>query len=498
MTMKIRRIKMMWLYPIMQTLSFTVLSSCSELGKEPEKFNVLFIASDDLRPMLGSYGSDHIKTPNLDRLADQGTVLLSNYCQLPLCGPSRASLLTGMRPDELKIWGNYTHIRETTPDVITLPQHFKQHGYHSVAYGKLFHNKDMDDSLSWSEPGLPVEGHHFSDYNNPATLEWIENVREDDPAGGQMPPPTDSAEVPDNAYSDGRFADMAIRAMQTLGKKDQPFFLAVGFVRPHLPFNCPSMYWDMYDPMQIPLAEYRELPEYFPDVPVYDSWWMRQFKGMLAQGPFTDSISRHLNHAYAACVSFVDAQVGRLMNALKQNGLDKNTIVVFWGDHGYQLGEHGIYGKHTNFEMAVRSPLIIYIPGVPGGKRITKLTEFVDIYPTLCDLAGLPQPDHLQGISFKPLIEDPDLKWKSAAFSQYLHDQHMGHSIRTEQYRFTHWVDQTTGELKGVELYDYQSDLNEEINLAGCTSYDSIARELEQILNKGWNGAIPSCIPPKQ
>jgi arylsulfatase A-like enzyme len=486
-----KRFELIWLLLIVQLLTFNFLSSCSESGREPEKLNVLFIASDDLRPMLGSYGCDHIKTPNLDRLGGKGTVFLSNYCQFPLCGPTRASLLTGLRPDEIRIWGNHTHIREIAPDVITLPQHFKQHGYHSVAYGKLFHNRALDDSLSWNEPGLPVEGHHFSDYNNPAVLEWIKDAGEGDPASSHLAPATDSANVPDNAYSDGQFTDMAIWAMKTLSEKNQPFFLAVGFVRPHLPFNCPSRYWHMYDPRQIPMAGYRELPENFPDVPVYNSWWMRHFKGMPAEGPFSDSISRHLNHAYAACVSFIDAQVGRLLFALEENGLDKNTLVVFWGDHGYQLGEHGIYGKHTNFEMAVRSPLIIYVPGMPGGQRITKLTEFVDVYPTLCELAGLPLPGHLQGISLKPLMDNPDRDWKSAAFSQYLQEQYMGHSIRTEQYRYTRWVDRRTGELKGIELYDYKSDPNEKMNLAGSGSNESVVRELEQILKDGWKGALP-------
>ena len=468
--------------------------ACQKRDNDKERPNILFIASDDLRPMLGSYGCEHIKTPNLDELAGESTVFLNNYCQFPLCGPARASLLTGLRPDALRIWGNNTHIRENVPDVITLPQHFRLNGYHAVAYGKLFHNRDMDDSLSWSEPGLPVEGFHFGDYNNPGTKKWLSQSVEEDSTSTPVAPPTDSADVPDNAYSDGMFADLAIKALKQLKKGEKPFFLAVGFVRPHLPFNCPSKYWDMYDPEQIPLAEYRELPVNFPDVPVYTSWWMRHFRGMPETGPFSDSISRHLNHAYSACVSFVDAQVGRLLDALKENELDENTIVVFWGDHGYLLGDHGIYGKHTNFEKALRSPMILYVPGKEQGQKIKKLSEFVDIYPTLCELTGLPLPEHLQGLSLVPLLNNPEQEWKEAAFSQYLNGQHMGHSVRTHRYRFTRWVHQQTGEAEGVELYDYQADPDEKNNLALSLAHQSIVKELSGILTKGWKDALPEKI----
>jgi arylsulfatase A-like enzyme len=472
-------------------LAGRIQSSCKDHDPASEKPNILFIAADDLRPMMGCYGIDHIKTPNLDRLAERGTVFLNNYCQFPLCGPTRASLLTGIRPDDLKIYGNQTHIRETVPEVITLPQHFKNHGYHTVGYGKIYHNRDMDDSLSWSEPGLPVEGYHFGDYNNPHTRKMLRDITDEDPVGTTLAPPTDSADVPDNAYSDGRFADLAIEAMKHLKKEKQPFFIAVGFVRPHLPFNSPTKYWNMYDREQIPLADYRELPANFPEVPVYDSWWMRHFHGMPQKGPFSDSISRHLNHAYSACVSFVDAQIGRLLDALEEFELENNTIIIFWGDHGYQLGDHGIYGKHTNFELALRSPLILSVPGTEGVQRIAKLTEFVDIYPSLCELTGLPVPDHLQGTSFVTLMENSDMDWKKAAFSQYLQQGHMGYSLRTNRYRYTRWVHQSTGETSGIELYDYREDPNEKINLAGSGSHQRIVRELEEMLNEGWQGAAP-------
>lgn len=450
------------------------------------KQNVLFIACDDLRPLLESYGCDYIRTPNIDKLSGEGTIFLKNYCQFPLCGPSRASILTGMRPDEIQIWGNSKKIRDVNPEIITLPQYFKQNGYYTVGYGKIFHDKKTDDPLSWSEPGMPVEGEDFSDYNNPITLAMLEKGRKEDPGKYKIGPPTDCADVPDNAYSDGKFADMAIQKLKDFKDSDTPFFLAVGFVRPHLPFNCPKKYWDMYDPKQIPLAENKYLPANFPDVPVYDSQWMRQHIGMPKEGGFPVSIQRHLNHGYYACVSFVDAQVGRLLDAIHKNGLDENTIIVLWGDHGYLLNDHGIYGKHTNFEIALRSPLVIRAPGYKGGVKVEKLTEFIDVYPSLSQLAGLSKPNYIQGESFVPLMKDPSQKWKSAAFSQMLSGKNMGYSMRTERYRYTKWVVRSTDEIKGIELYDYQEDPYEKSNLADVKSYQVIREKLKKQFEEEW------------
>ena len=470
----------------------SALFNCAVPMTKKNRPNILFIASDDLRPMLGCYGNPYIKTPNIDKLASGGTVFMKNYCQYPLCGPTRSSLLTGLRPDATQIFGNSTHIREAVPDVITLPQHFRQQGYHTVNYGKMYHDRNVDDSLSWSEPGLHVEGRHFGDYNNPETLKMLEETEGEDPTMESIAPPTDSADVPDNAYSDGQFADMAIQAMERLKRGTNPFFLSVGFVRPHLPFNCPQKYWDMYDPDQIPLAPNRELPEYFPTIPVYNSWWMRHFKGMPAEGPFPEDVSRHLNHAYAACVSFVDAQVGRLLDALKENGLEQNTIVCLWGDHGYLLGDHGIYGKHTNFEKAVHSPMIIRAPGYQDAQTVDGLTEFVDIYPSLCELAGLTVPDHVQGTSFVPIMKDPGRPWKNGAFSQYLAGSLMGYSVRTKKYRYTEWIHQDTHEIEASELYDYQQDPHEKINLSVLESHEYLVKELSDQLRAGWESALPA------
>ena len=452
-------------------------------NKNLQKPNILFIAVDDLRTELGCYGQTHIVSPNIDRLVLEGSIFLKNYCQFPICGPSRASILTGMRPDKLKIWNNKTHIRETLPDIITLPQYFKKHGYYTVGYGKIFHDKLTDDSLSWSEPGLAVESFHYEDYNNPITILMLEKMRKKY-GTNIVGPPTDSADVQDNAYSDGQFTDMAIQTMKELKSSKNPFFLAVGFVRPHLPFNCPKKYWDLYESEQIPLSENSELPANFPDIPVYDSNWMRQHLGMPKKGPFSDSLAKHLNHGYFASVSFVDSQVGLLLEALREFGFEKNTIVVLWGDHGYLLNDHGIYGKHSNFEKAVHSPLIIRVPGSYMNQRIDKPTEFVDVFPSLCELSGLPVPDNLQGKSFVPLLKNPDQEWKQAAFSQYQSGEFTGYSVRTNRYRYTKWILRKTGDNVGNELYDYLKDPNEEVNLAPFDSYQSKIYELSKLFNK--------------
>ena len=247
----------------------------------------------------------------------------------------------------------------------------------------------------------------------------------------------------------------------------------------------------MYDPDQIQLAKNPELPKYFPDIPVYSSWWLRHFHGMPKEGPIPASISRHLIHAYSACVSFVDAQVGRLLDALKEYGLEDNTIVIFWGDHGYLLGDHGIFGKHSNFEKSVHSPMIIRVPGYRGNQIVEELTEFVDIYPSLCELAALPKPDHLQGISFVPLLKNPNQPWKKAAFSQYAPGQIIGYSMRKKRYRYTEWLNKKTRRQIATELYDYQKDPYEKINLAGVESYHDLVVELSQQLHEGWQRVLP-------
>ena len=474
----------------------------------PPRPNVLFIAVDDLRPDLGCYGRDYIKSPNIDALAKNGTVFQRAYCQQSVCSPSRTSVMTGMRPDTTKVWDLRTHFRDAQPDAVTLGQAFKNSGYLVQGMGKIYHGK-LDDEPSWS---VPWQTPKAPKYVLPESLE-MEKAAEA-ATGGKVPegqgkpskansrgPAYECADVPDDTYQDGKVADLAVETLKELAKKDQPFFLAVGFVKPHLPFASPKKYWDMYDPAEIKLATNRfvakDSPKYAVNV---NDGEIRAYSGIPPTGDMPDDLARKLRHGYYAAISYTDAQIGRVMAELKTLGLDKNTIVVLWGDHGWNLGEHSLWGKHTNVENDVNSPLIISAPGQKAaGKTSAALTEFVDIYPTLCDLAGVPFPDGLEGVSLKPLMDNPELPWKTAAFSQYPRKSDgqalMGYSMRTDRYRFTVWVDRDDHtKVDAVELYDHQTDPEENTNVAK----DPANAELVKSLMKQWEGGWQAAKPPAQ
>lgn len=474
----------------------------------PSKPNVLFIAVDDLRPELGCYGKDYIKSPNIDAMANNGTVFERAYCQQSVCSPSRTSIMTGMRPDTTKVWDLRTHFRDAQPDVVTLGQAFKSSGYFVQGMGKIYHGK-LDDEPTWS---VPWQTPKAPKYVLPESLE-IEKAAEA-ATGGKVPegqgksskansrgPAYECADVPDNTYQDGKVADLAVETLKELAKKDQPFFLAVGFVKPHLPFVSPKKYWDMYDPADIKLATNRfvakDSPEYAVNV---NDGEIRAYSGIPPTGDMPEDLARKLRHAYYAGVSYTDAQIGRVMAELKTLGLDKNTIVVLWGDHGWNLGEHSLWGKHTNVENDVNAPLIISAPGQKAaGQSTPALAEFVDIYPTLCDLAGVPLPDHLEGVSLKPLMDNPSLPWKTAAFSQYPRKSDgqalMGYTMRTDRYRFTVWVDRDDHtKVDAIELYDHQTDPQENTNVAK----DPANAELVKSLMKQWEGGWQAAKPPAQ
>lgn len=446
--------------------------------------NVLFIAVDDLRVELGCYGSPHVKSPNIDALAARGTLFEAAYCQQTVCNPSRASLLTGLRPDTLRVWDLPTHFRENHPDVVTMPQLFKQSGYHAECVGKIFHNWRQDDwkgdPESWSVPSVLHYGTHGNDKPT---------------VSGKLPPNLASGkrgiecrDVPDSAYYDGRVATRAIHALQQVKKSNQPFFLAVGFWKPHTPFNAPKKYWDLYERDSIPVPKHLVPPTDVPDVALTPD----RFDG--AAHP--DEL-REMHHGHLAAITYLDTQIGRVLDELDQLALTDNTIIVFWSDHGLHLGEHGLTRKTTAFELDAGVPMIIATPWHRAGQRTKSLVELLDLYPTLADLCGLTRPRNLEGVSLVPLLTDPTLAVKPVALTQtprpnYLRGkmepEMMGYSIRALHYRYTEWRDFKTGEVKATELYDHQSDPLETVNLAGSASQREavkwLANQLEMVLGE--------------
>lgn len=452
--------------------------------------NVLFIAVDDLRPALGCYGDAAAVSPNIDSLAARGTLFRRAYCQQAVCSPSRNTVLTGRRPDTIGIYDLATNFRTTLPDVVTLPQHFKQNGYHAEAMGKIYHvgHGNHDDPASWSIPS----------WNPKARAAGAPPARGDAP----KPPPDRAAQkkargrpfaardVADDALPDGKIAAHAIERLGALKAGDKPFFLAVGFHKPHLPFVAPKKYWDLYDPSKLPKGEPAGLPDGAPAYAGNNSGELRQYAGVPDRGEIPADLAAKLVHGYYACVSYTDAQVGRVLDALDRLGLRDNTVVILWGDHGFQLGDHGLFCKHANFELAVRSTLILSAPGRgKPGSRTDRLVEFVDIYPTLCELAGLPPTPGLEGTSLVPLLADPDAPWKRAAFSQWPkkipgRGDGMGRSIRTARYRLTEWAFPGGG-VKDLELYDYETDPRETRNLANDPAHAEVVADLLATLRQG-------------
>ena len=540
---------------IKQLILATCLLAFAGGSQAAEKPNVLFIAVDDLRPELGCYGSEIAITPNLDALAKDGLLFNRAYCQQAICAPSRASLLTGARPDTTGITHNYVKIRELKPNIITLPQHFIANGYQTVYCGKIFHPGDTDEEHSWSRepakigikqaktPGgyaLP-ENQQIAKQNMARMLaKYGEAARRGLGSG----PAYECADVPDHTYQDGYHTEVAIATLKEMVKDtDKPFFLALGFKKPHLHWIAPKRYWDLYDRAKIPLASQVNGPQNGAAMGLHASFELRTRHGIPKTGPIGPELAKTLRHAYLACTSYVDAQIGRMIFALEEAGIRNNTIIVVWSDHGWHLGDMGIWGKATNYEIATRVPMMIRTPDMPRssrGKTTDALVELIDIYPTLCDLAGIDLPSHLEGHSFVPLIADPGRKWKTAAFSQYpnpalrewaanplspgmretffgpliqevearIIDQQkqrwdrglfendlMGYAMRTDRYRLVVWKDLTHPDAKPVfvELYDHKTDPAETLNVAEKKP-DLVTRLMAQF-DSGWQGSLPGPVP---
>ena len=441
--------------------------------------NVLFIAVDDLRVELGCYGSDHVLSPNIDKLAEQGTLFERAYCQQTVCNPSRASLLTGLRPDTLRVWDLYTHFRQNLPDVVTLPQLFKQHGYYSQCIGKIFHNYRQDDwkgdRVSWSEPEFLHYGSHGHD---------------DAQVVGTLPPNlvsgaggTECRDVPDEAYYDGRVASRAVEALEILKNKNEPFFLAVGFWKPHTPFNAPKKYWDLYDRKSVPVPKHLEPPQDVPGIALTSSRYDGRTKPEELQ---------EMHHGHLAAISYLDTQVGKVLDELDRLELRDNTIIVYWSDHGLHLGEHGLTRKTTAFELDAAVPLMIATPNHNSGQRTDALVELLDLYPTLVELCGLEAAHDLAGRSLVPLLIQPNQEFKSAVLTQTPRPNYpkgkmpdsMGYTIRTDRFRYTEWRDFNTGRVKARELYDHENDNLETVNVLDEDRYKEWLQKLEMQLEE--------------
>jgi len=517
------------------------------VGATAPRPNVLFISLDDLGIYLNCYGKSEIISPNIDRLAKSGLLFNRAYCQMAICSPSRSSLMTGLRPDSTGVYDLATHFRQKVPNVVTLPQLFKQAGYHTQAVGKNFHpaflkhadvagQPTLDDPPSWTVPTwLPSPPQY---YHTKAGIEDAKRVFARTAMKSNETPDdwvnyvvrgfaTEAPDVSEDVLYDGQVTIEALRIMRTLAQaqKDagagdpRPFFLGVGFLKPHMPFIAPKKYWDLYDRTKIALAENNFPPRDAPPIALQVFWnEARAQSDIPNDGPILPEQSRELRHGYYACISYVDALVGRLLAELDRLGLRENTIVALWGDHGYALGENSIWSKLTNFEHSTRAPLILSLPdGRAAGRKTDALVEFVDLYPTLAELAGLPRPSHLEGSSMVPLFDDPNRPWKTAAFSQYLrrgmasyrvvplaipnligYDQYpkediMGYTMRTERYRYTVWHPvKDPDRIMAVELYDHRTDPAENANIAGLPEHASVLEALGRQYRAGWRAARPN------
>jgi uncharacterized sulfatase len=442
------------------------------------QLNILHIVADDLNNDLGCYGHPVVKSPNIDRLAARGVRFDRAYCNYPVCNPSRTSMLSGKRPDTTRIIDNATPTRTFLKDSVMLPQFFRQHGWQTWKVGKIFHTGNrFEDPASW-------------DYDLRETSESKEPPREQ--IVRRTPDRMIVLNADDAETWDGKLARRSIELLEKAVREGKPFYLAVGFRRPHAPYIAPQKYYDLYPPEKITWPA--EPPDHLRAIPPLALTYRNGAEGL------AEADRAAVTAAYFATITFMDAQVGLLLDALDRLRLWNKTVVVFHGDHGYHLGEHGgLFHKMTLFEESARVPLIVAAPGAKSGSVSPRLVELVDLYPTLADLNGLQPPSDLEGLSFQPLLADPNRPWKRAAFTVVGRDRtrplgnnnlsldlkYLGRSVRTERWRYTEWPD---GQ---AELYDQDKDPREYVNLAEQPRYAATRAELKALLKDGWRSALP-------
>lgn len=444
-----------------------IVFSCKQADKSTKPMNVLFITIDDLRPTLGCYNAPLIQTPNIDKLASEGMVFNRAYCQAAICAPSRPSFLSGLRPDSTGVYGFKKTFREKAPNVVTLPELFKNKGYFSTYYGKIFHS-DKPDPQSWSREGHITEPTAWRGYVlKESQIE--DSISIATPGPPRYGPAFEMADAPDGAYPDSWIADSAINVLEEVALTGQPFFLAVGFIKPHLPFVAPKKYWDLYNPADIKIPEYREMPDGSPLYSINRPGGITtRYSGFDDRNHVSEEMTLKLNHGFLASISFVDAQFGRVIDKLKELDLYDNTLIVVLGDHGQKVGEYGAFMKSSNFEIDTRAPLILNCPGKRDkGQRTNALVELVDIYPSVCELIGIEKPAHLQGTSLNALWNNPEMEWTDYAFSQRKEDKYLGNAMRTDRYRLVVWsLFENREQIEAIELYGLQNDPGETRNIA--------------------------------
>jgi len=441
--------------------------------EEKKPMNILFIAVDDLRPELNFYGANHIQSPNLDNLADESLVFNRAYCNIPVCGASRASLLTGTRPTRHRFINYMTRADVDVPHAISLPKLLKQNGYTTFSNGKIYHYND-DDSLAWDKKWFPK--------GNIRNYQLQKNITDNEGAGQAQGGAIshEMAQVNDTAYFDGKIAQKGIADLHALKNKKEPFFLALGFMKPHLPFNAPKKYWDLYDRNKIELPKSYIQPKSTPRKAFHNFGELRQYNNVPKKGDIPADLAKELIHGYYACVSYVDAQIGLVLDELKHLELEEDTIVILWGDHGWNLGDHKLWCKHVTFETALRTPLLIKVPGKTKGEKTEAITEYIDIYPSLVELVGLETPDTVEGKSFVPIIngEGSDKDWAVSKFKDAV-------TLIKGDLFYTEWT-KDDGVAYARMLFDHKTDALELDNLAEKPEYQEKIKALALELREKW------------
>jgi len=504
----------------MKRILAPLLASCfSLLASAAQPPNIIFIAIDDLKPDLGCYGNTLVKTPNFDRLAAMGTTFTNAHCNQAVCGPSRASLMTSLRPDRTRVHDLHTKIRTVTPWVTTLPQHLKSHGYTTVGTGKIYDPRSVDnksDAPSWSQPFRLYNLDYNPNFPHPVAAAYqgakyhaaLKEIQARGLKGYNaiykalkakgLHDAVESADVPDDAYTDGAIRKEGIKFIHKLAPTKKPFFIAIGFKKPHLPFIAPKKYWDLYKRSEMPLAPFQKHAKNSPAFAYHNFPELHSYGGIPKTNKLPEDKQRELIHGYYACISYIDAQLGLILDELENKKLLDNTIIVLWGDHGWHLGDHGLWTKHTNYEQATRAPLIIAGPGIAKGLKTNAPTEFIDIFPTLCELAHVPMAENRDGISFAPILTGAKKSIRPFAISQFPRGKTQGYALRDTRYRYVIWLNNsqpigakstptsTINNIRAEELYDYQTDPLETQNIAAdpaqATRIKTFRKAIQQFL----------------